>query len=161
MTEWTKQAEDMFKSWGDAQKNLMDKWVENIKSLSGIQDPELWNQTIETWEETAKNTHQSQSEWMEGWIEKFQEVEGLPEQALTLIEKFQEMGDRWTETQGQVWEKWFEMIKDFDPTQATDQWLEAAKNPIQSWQKATQRVFDAQADWLSIWTGGGEKPDQE
>ena len=161
MTEWTKQAEEMFKAWGDAQKNMMEKWVENVKSFSGMQDPELWNQTINTWEETAKNSFNSQAEWMQGWIERFKEVEGLPEQALTLVDRFQEMGERWKETQGQIWDKWFEMLKDFDPTQTTDKWLDASKQPIQAWQQATQKLLDAQSEWFNIWTGGGEKPKEE
>lgn len=161
MTEWTKQAEEMFKAWGDAQRNLMDQWVENIKSLGGIQDPELWNQTINTWEETAKNSFNSQSEWMQGWVDQFKEVEGLPEQAVTLVDRFQEMGERWKDTQDQIWDKWFEMLKDFDPTQSAEKWMEASKNPVQAWQQATQRLFDAQSEWFNIWTGKGDKPESE
>ena len=31
MTDWTKQTEEMFKAWSDAQKKLMENWAESMK----------------------------------------------------------------------------------------------------------------------------------
>ena len=113
MTEWSKQAEEMFNTWRETQKSLMDKWVESIKSFTGTQNTEMWKKTLETWEETAKNTFNSQTDWMKSWIENLKSMEGLPEGAVESIDRFQEMAGRWNKTQDELWAKWFEMLKDF------------------------------------------------
>jgi len=161
MTEWTEQAEKMFKAWGEAQKSLMDKWVESVKSFSGVPDSDLWKKTIETWEETAKNTFSSQAEWTQGWIENLKSMEGLPDQASETMDRFQEMTGRWDKTQEALWDKWFEMLKSFDFAQPTETFTEAMKNPLNTWQQATKKVMDAQADWMKIWTGVSEKTKDE
>jgi hypothetical protein len=156
MTEWTKQAEEMFKAWSEAQKSLMDKWVESVKSL-GSPDTEMWAKTLETWEETAKNTFSSQAKWTESWIENLKSTEGLPEQAVESINRFQEMAGRWNNTQEELWAKWFTMLKDMDFSQSAEKMTETMKNPLQAWQQATQKVMDAQADWMRIWTASKEE----
>jgi hypothetical protein len=161
MTEWTKQAEEMFKTWSDAQKSLMDRWVESVKSFTGAPDTDMWKNTLETWENTAKNTFSSQAEWTQSWIENLQSMEGLPEPAVESVKRFQEMAGRWNKTQGELWDKWFEMLKDFDFSQPAEKYTEAMKNPLQTWQQATQQVMDAQAEWMKIWTGTSEEPAEE
>jgi hypothetical protein len=161
MTEWTKQAEEMFKAWGDAQKSLMDKWAESIKSFTGGADTEMWKKTLETWEETAKNTFNSQAEWTASWIENLKSIEGLPDQAVESVNRFQEMAGRWNKTQEELWAKWFEMIKDFDFSQPAEAISDALKNPLKAWQQANQKVMDAQADWMKVWTGSGEEAADE
>ncbi len=157
MTEWTKQAEEMFNAWSEAQKGLMDKWAESVKSFSGTPDPEMWKNTLETWEETAKNTFSSQAEWTKSWIENLQSIEGMPEQAVESVGKFQEMAERWGATQEELWDKWFEMIKGLDFSQASETWTEAMKSPLKTWQDATNKAMDAQADWMKIWTGSDKE----
>jgi len=157
MSKWTQQTEEMFKAWSEAQKSLMDKWAESVKSFSGAPDTELWKNTLETWEQTAKNSMGSQAEWTQSWIENFKSIEGLPDQANASIEKFQEMAERWSTTQEELWAKWFEMLKNMDFSQPAEQVSEAFQNPMKSWQDATQKVLDAQADWMKIWTGSGKE----
>jgi len=157
MSEWTKQAEEMFKTWSEAQKSLMEQWVESAKSFTGSPDSEMWKKTLETWEETAKNTYTSQNEWTTSWIENMKSMSGLPEQAVESIDRFKEMAGRWSNTQEELWAKWFEMLKELDFTQSTEKITEAMKNPLQAWQNATQKVFDAQAEWMKIWTGSGKE----
>ncbi len=157
MSEWTKQAEEMFKAWSEAQKALMDKWAESVKSFSDAPDMEMWKNTLETWEETAKNTFSSQAEWTQSWVENFKSMEGLPEQAVESVGKFQEMGERWGATQQEMWDKWFEMLKGLEFPPATEKWSEALQNPLKTWQDATQKAMDAQADWMKIWTGSDKE----
>jgi len=81
----------------------------------------------------------------------------LPEQASASVDKFQEMAQRWSTTQEELWAKWFEMLKGMDFSQPSDQISEAFQNPMKAWQDATQKVLDAQADWMKIWTGSGKE----
>jgi len=161
MTEWTEQAEKMFKAWGDAQKSLMDKWVESVKYFRGAPDTEMWQKTLEIWEETVKNTFSSQSKWMESWVENLKSMEGLPKQAVDSVDRFLEMAGRWNSTQEELWAQWFEMLKGFDFSQPAEILTETMKNPLQAWQQATQKVMDAQAEWMKIWTVSAEEPTEE
>jgi hypothetical protein len=161
MTEWTKQVEEMFKAWSEAQKGLMDKWVESVKSFTGAPDMEMWKKTLETWEDTAKNTFSSQAEWIQSWIENLKSIDNLPEQAVESVEQFQEMAGHWNKTQEELWAKWFEMLKDFDFSQPAEVITEAMKNPLQAWQQTTQKVMDAQAEWMKIWTQADKETTDE
>ena len=53
------------------------------------------------------------------------------------------------------------MLKGFDFAQPTETFTEAMKNPLNSWQQTTQKVMDAQADWMKIWTGAGKETKDE
>lgn len=161
MSEWTKQAEEMFKTWSEAQKSLMERWVESVKSFTGTPDKEMWVKTLETWEETAKNTFSSQTEWTQSWIENLKSMAGLPDGAVDSINRFQEMAGRWNSTQEELWAKWFEMLKDFDFSQSAEKVTETMKNPLEAWQQATQKVMDTQAEWMRIWTGSGKEVPEE
>jgi hypothetical protein len=161
MTEWTKQAEEMYKAWGDAQKSLMDRWVESFKYFTGTPDTGMWRKTLEIWEDTVKNTFSSQSKWTESWVENLKSIEGLPEQAVESVDRFQEMVGHWSKTQEEIWSKWFEMLKGFDFSQPAETLAETMKNPLQAWQQATQKVMGAQAEWMKIWTGSAEEAADE
>jgi len=88
-------------------------------------------------------------------------MEGMPEPAVESVDRFQEMAGKWNDTQGELWGKWFEILKDIDFSQSTERITDTMKNPLQAWQQATQKVMDAQADWMKMWTGEGkEKTDK-
>jgi hypothetical protein len=164
MTDWTKQAEEMFKTWSEAQKKIMENWAESMKGMGVPQGTELWEKTLATWEETLEKSTQAQTEWTEKWVENLKSMQGIPEQAVESTEKFLEMSKRWTTTQGEMSSKWFEMLKSLDPSSLTGKMSEAFQNPFQAWQDATKKVMDAQADWMRVWTGStgeaAEKTDE-
>jgi hypothetical protein len=153
MTDWTKQTEEMFRTWSETQKKLMENWAGSMKGMGAPQGAEFWEKTLATWEETLEKSTKTQSEWTEKWIENLKSMEGIPEQAVESTERFQEMTQRWTSTQEQLWSKWFEMLRGLDPSSLTEKWSEAIQNPLQAWQDATKQVMDAQAEWMSLWTG--------
>lgn len=165
MTDWTKQTEEMFKAWSDAQKKLMENWAESMKGIGVPQGTEFWEKTLAAWEETLEKSTKTQIEWTEKWIENLKSMEGMPEQAVKSTERFQEMTQRWTSTQEQLWAKWFEMLRGLDPSSLTEKWSEAIQNPLQAWQDATKKVMDAQAEWMHVWRGSAgepaEKPDEK
>jgi hypothetical protein len=161
MTDWTKQAEEMFKAWSETQKKIMENWAESLKGAGAPQGAEFWEKTLATWEETLDKSSQAQAEWTEKWLENLKSMQGLPEQAVKSTERFQEMTQRWTTTQEQLWSKWFEMLRGLDPTSMTEKWSEAMQNPLQSWQDTTNKVIEAQMEWMRVWTGSTGKPPEK
>ena len=61
--EWTKQTEDMFKTWTEAQKKMWDEWLRAMQGFSRPQASEAWGKSVEAWEESVKKTLDAQNEW--------------------------------------------------------------------------------------------------
>jgi polyhydroxyalkanoate synthesis regulator protein len=158
MTDWTKQTEEMFKAWSEAQKKITESWAENVKGLGGAQSGELWEKALATWEETLEKSTKTQAEWTQKWIESLKSMQGMPEQAVASTERFQEMTQRWAAMQEQFWSNWFEMLRSLEPAKFSEKWGEAFQNPFQVWQNATKKVMDAQAEWLRVWMGSSARP---
>ena len=73
-TEWTKQAEDMFKTWTEAQKRLWDDWLKGMQGLGRSQPLEAWVKTAEAWEDSVRESLKVQVEWTKLWAEGFTAV---------------------------------------------------------------------------------------
>lgn len=157
MSEWTKGMEEMFSSWNEAQKKLMEGWQENLKKMGFPGDTELWEKSLSTWQETVEKSIQAQRDWTSSWIENLSSMEGLPEPAAKSAERFREMSDRWLSTQGDLWGNWFEMLNSFDPSALSGNWTEMFKDPLKTWQNATEKVLENQSKWLKTWLGSEEE----
>ena len=74
--DWTTQAEEMYKTWADTQKQAWDNWVSMVQPQpSQTQAADMWKKTLDTWEETVDNTLAAQAKWTEAWgssIKKWQ-----------------------------------------------------------------------------------------
>ena len=161
MTNWTEQSEAMFQSMSDSQKRLMEAWTESLKSLGMLQDSEMWEKSINFWEENAKKTWAAQTEWTHTWIKNMSSIEGMPGKALDSAERFESMSEQWSSTQEQLWTNWFEMLRSFDPSKLSDEWAEAFKSPFQAWQQASENVMNTQSEWMRAWMGSREPASEE
>jgi hypothetical protein len=160
MSEWTKGMEEMFGSWNEAQKQLMETWGENLKKMGFPGDPEIWGKSISTWQETVEKSLQAQREWTHSWIENLSSMEGLPDPAAKSAERFGELSEQWLSTQGDLWANWFEMLNSFDPSSLSSNWTEMFKDPLKVWQNATEKIIESQSTWLKTWSGS-EKAEKE
>ena len=48
MMEWTKPAEEMFKTWTDAQKKMWDEWIIATQSFGKSHASDAWKRTAIT-----------------------------------------------------------------------------------------------------------------
>jgi hypothetical protein len=149
--DWTKQTEDMFKTWTDTQKKMWDSWLETVQQASApMQGAQVWQKTIETWEETVNNVLAAQTKWSETWANSF-DPEGTPEEMAQWFKQAQEMAKQWNETQQSLWQNWFGLIKQADVTKMTGGWEEEGQKAFKNWQDSMQKVMDAQMDWIKMW----------
>jgi hypothetical protein len=154
MIDWTKQTEEMTKSWFDTQKKLWDNWLGAGQKDAEGQAVEMWNKTIVTWEEAVKNMLNVQKEWTRLWADNFKTVEGMPKEAIEWLQQAQEMSKQWGEAQHQLWDSWFALLKKVEPSQVqlTGDFGEESQKMFKTWQEATQKVMGAQAEWAKTWT---------
>lgn len=161
MSEWSKQSEEMFKSWESTQRQLLQNWRDNLERLNLPQDSEVWKESIQNWQDTAEKSFQAQLDMTHSWMENLSSLEGLPEQAQTSVARFREMSDQWVKTQSELWGNWFEMMKNFEPSTITDNWMEMYKDSLSTWQKATDNILDAQSAWWKSWAGSQAESEEE
>ncbi len=158
MSDWQEQAKNMYKTWSDTQKTLLENWTETVESFTGKPDTAWWDKAMETWEKTVENAFSSQTEMTESWISNMSAIDGMPAQAVESLERFQEMAGQWQGTQQDLWNRWFEMVKEFSPVEPTEQMSDLFRDQVKTWQEATQKVMEAQEEWMRVWTGGKKEP---
>jgi len=160
-TEWTKQTEEMFKSWTDVQTKMWNDWLKAMQGLGRSPSSQAWEKTVDAWEESIRKTLDSQVEWAQRWAESFTTGKGAPKEMVEGAKQGQEMIGRWTDTQKQLWTRWFQIVKKLDPSSAPGgDWGREGQKLVQGWQDAIQKALDQQAESVRRWTAaqGGKKP---
>lgn len=149
--DWMKQSEEILKTWTDAQTRMWSAFSENVAGLGKSPSQRMWEQTIANSDELIKNTLAAQTDWLKAWVKNLEGMEGMPAEAGKSLKQFQEMAQRWTDTQEKLWEAWFGFLKKFDPTRVTTVWGETAQDPFKFWQETTKQAMDAQMEWMKSW----------
>jgi len=162
MMNWTKQVEEMAKTWTETQKMMWNNWLGSIQGLGQSQSTEVWTKTIETWERSVNSTLEAQNEWNRMWTESFTNLNGLPKESLEWANQTQEMTKRWSDVQKQLWGSWFDIVKKIDPTKMAGNWNnKESQNVLQIWQESAQKIMQTQAEWARLWTSSaGIKTDE-
>ncbi|MCB0154420.1 MAG: hypothetical protein KDF65_06440 [Anaerolineae bacterium] len=156
--DWTKQTEEVVKSWTETQKKMWDSWLKTVQQgPEQFQVANVWQKTMETWEETVKNTMAAQGEWMQMWVDGFEKQKGMPEEATQWVKQAQTMNKQWTDIQQQMWDSWFELVKKADPAKMTESLDSEGKKAFAAWQESAEKVMEAQEKWANMWTAAVDK----
>ena len=149
--DWTKQSEEMFKNWRETQQKMWDSWLGAVQQgPSKAQAAETWQKAMETWEETVKNALAAQTEWTKQWAESV-DGQDLPPEVANWLKQSQEMSEKFGTAQQQLWQGWFDLVKQADLTKLTGNWEEEGQNAFQQWQESAQKVMEAQQQWINMW----------
>lgn len=153
--DWTKQAEDMLKTWTTSQQSMWDSWLKTIQSVGTTQTNETWEKSIETWKDSVQRALEAQNSWTKFWAESVVASSGSNKQASDWSNQMVEMTKKWTDTQAQLWNSWFETIKKADPSAMSQTWnTEEMQKIVESWQEAAQKAMEAQMEWTRMLTSG-------
>jgi hypothetical protein len=160
--DWSKQTEEMFNAWSEVQKKIWESYLKSVEEIGKSPSQKLWEQTVSVGEQAINNTLTAQSKLLQMWQEYLATLEDVPSQIVESTKQFQEMAGQWEGTQKQLWSNWFDMLKQFDFPKASESWSTGPSNPFQIWQESTQKVFEAQTEWLKAWTKAmGTTQDEE
>ncbi|NTW00449.1 MAG: hypothetical protein HGA19_03980 [Oscillochloris sp.] len=165
--DWTKQANDMIKTWTGTQQKVWDTWLNSMQLISTPQSPETWQKMIETWRGTVKQALESQLQLTQLWAESvatasvnmpslpnLPTVPGVPSSAVEGTRQMLEMTRAWTDTQVRFSENWFDLLKKADPTAITQAWdMGQAQKIMTTWQDAAQKAIDAQNEFSRMVVG--------
>lgn len=159
---WTKQSEEMFKTWTESQTKMWNEWLKAMQGFGKSPSSQVWDKTVEAWDESITKILDAQSDWTRRWIESFTANQGAPKEMVEWAKQGQEMSSRWTETQKQLWTGWFQIVKKLDPTgtgMTGINWAGEGQKFVQGWQEAIQKAMDSQAEWVRQWSSSqGQKP---
>jgi polyhydroxyalkanoate synthesis regulator protein len=149
----------MMKSWSSTQQQMIDQWLDMVEGTSAPQGAQLWKQTLSVWEASVKRTMEAQNATMNSWMSQMQEVEGMPEEARERVEEGKAIMKQWTETQSDLWEKWFETMRQMDPGRYESNWQEMAEHSVAVWRNYADKIQNLSDEMTSA--AGGKADDAE
>lgn len=156
--DWAKHNAEMMKAWTEAQKQMWDNWLEAMQSATGQnQATEMWQTTVSTWEQTVNSTLDAQAGWIDLWADSLTAQSSLPKEVIEWAEQAQEMVKNWGETQRQLWQGWFDLMKQAEPPNMATAWGEEGQKVFAAWQESAQKMMDAQMKWAGQWAGEATK----
>ncbi len=148
--DWLKQSQDMFKMWADAQQKMVSTLTDAVKKAGDMPSLDVWQRTVQTWESSVKNLIETQGLWARMWARAASAGSDLPN-VDEFVKTIEDMTRTWVETQLQLWQNWFNMVKEFNPTQMNESMQDQVAKARDGWQDTMQKVMDVQADWAKQW----------
>jgi hypothetical protein len=165
--DWTKQANDMLKTFTSTQQKVWESWVSSMQLVSSPQSPEAWQKTVDTWRGTVKYTLEQQLELTRLWAESvatasvnvpnipgipgMPALPGVPASAVEWTRQMLDVTRTWTETQVRFSENWFELLKKSEPSTLAVNWDPTQAQKIMSiWQDAAQKAVEAQTQFSQM-----------
>lgn len=155
--DWSDQMEGMMKTWMNTQKSMWNSFFEAMQGASKSQGSKIWDQTLNIGEQAMDNLFKAQEEWMQAWVDGLDKIEGMPEAGITYAKQFQEMARQWSETQKKLWATWLGNLRSFDPEKRPGSWESSMDNLLNTWQEATRKIMDTQAEWMRSWADTTKK----
>ena len=150
--DWTKQTQEMFKTWTDVQRKTWEGWLDTVKGFDASQPSQVWAETVDAWQKTVKNTLAAQVEGSRIWAESVTSAKDAPKESAEWAKQVQDMTKRWTEMQQQMWDNWFDVMKKSDPSKFAGNWEKEGQSFVKTWQDTVQKSMDTQAEWVRQWS---------
>lgn len=168
--DWTRQANDMLKTFTSTQQKVWESWVSSMQLMATPQSPEAWQKTVDTWRGTVKYALEQQLELTRLWAESvatssvnmpsmpgltgmpgMPAIPGAPASAVEWTRQMLEMTRTWTETQVRFSENWFDMLKKAEPGALAQNWdMNQAQKIMATWQDAAQKAVEAQTQFSQM-----------
>jgi hypothetical protein len=147
----SRQGEQLVTNWIETQQRLLTSWLDTVRNAGGATNSTLWNNTLDAWQRSIQQTLDTQVQWIDNWIQQLKTVEGIPPQMRAQIQQGEELFRRWTQAQRQLWQGWFEIVKQFSTTTGTGAGGQTGQQMVQAWQQMTTRMLETQKEWIQGW----------
>jgi hypothetical protein len=152
---------NLIKLWADTQLLLLTNWFDTMRGLGGTPSLATWHQTVETWQKSVKETLDVQAEWTRNWTETLASAKETPEELASLIAQGQEQMQRWIDTERQIWQIWFDIVKDSNFAVGPGTNVQGGKNLVQVWQDAVSKMMAMQSSLVRQWTPGSARTETD
>ncbi len=106
---------DALKSWNEAQKRLWESLSTSLPAFHPPEGMEAWRETylhnLAAWEAAVKETLDMQAQWIRQWAERVGGERNTPEAVAEWTHQVEEVMQHWVHTQNQLWDNWFQMLR--------------------------------------------------
>jgi hypothetical protein len=160
MSDWTKQTEELMKTWGKAQQQFWDAWKAAMPKVGTAQATQTWGTMVTFWRQAIEQTARAQVEWANMWAESIRAQESAPKELKDWTDQIVSTTKTWTESQAQLWESILDTMNQSTPEQLIQHMDEGAHLAFQTWRDAVHKAVGAQKELTRYWTSGtgGKKP---
>ena len=146
--------ENVMKTWGESQQKLMTDWLDTLRRLGGTPTLELWRQTVDTWQNSVKETVDARAEFTRQLTETLANAKGTPEEFRELAREGQDQLQHWAEAERDLWQGWFNVAREINFRPEPGAGAQAGKDLVQLWQDSAHKMIDTQAALVRQWTSG-------
>ena len=136
---WSDETQKLFQAWADAQQDLWKSW--SPEAASGQASGDAWSQALELWQRSMRQTLEAQAGLMKMWASS-SPATGQSDWS-HYLPMFQELFAKWTSAQQELWNTWFESLKDVDSTKLQAVWDQRGEQFMEQFSASTQKVMDA------------------
>jgi len=150
----SKSSESLINTWAQTQQKLLTNWLDTMQRFSGTASPELWTKTVEAWQASVKQTLDAQEEWIRRWTETLANTSGVSQEVLDLARQGQEQQLRWIDAERQLWQSWFNIVRDINFKVEPGTGGQAGSNLLQLWQESARKMIETQTALARQWTSG-------
>lgn len=150
MKETQAMMRQMMTAWSSTQQQMIEQWLDMVEKAGGPKGSQMWRQTLSVWESSVKRAMEAQNATMNSWMSQLQDVDGMPDEAKERVEEGRAIMKRWTETQNDLWEKWFETMRQMDPAKYESNWQDMAKHSVSVWREYAQKIQDLSDDMADL-----------
>jgi len=147
-------SESLINTWAQTQQKLLTNWLDTVQRLSGTQSPDLWTQTVDAWQASVKETLDAQQEWIRQWTAALANTKGVPQELQDLARQGQEQLQPWLDAERQLWQSWFDIVKDINFKVQPGTSAQAGSNLLQLWQETARKMIETQTTLARQWTSG-------
>src|SRR5229473_3622115 len=149
--------ETILKTWSETQQKLLNDWLDTLRKLGGTPTLELWRQTVDTWQNSVKETVDARAEFTRQWTETLANAKGTPEEFRELAREGREQLQHWTEAERELWQSWFNIVRNINFRPEPGAGAQTGRDLLQLWQDSAHKMIDAQAALVQRWTGGATR----
>lgn len=152
MSNWSDQIAEFQRNWVEQQQKLMTEWLESMKGAGGGASGPDWGKAVDVMEQQVNSAFDAQKRSLRAVAGNMDKVEGAPKELGQAVKQLEEGIERWTEVQQNMWQVWFDMLRDAASPQRPGDAM------LKNWEDMAQRTMSIQEQWLSNWTEPGSTP---
>src|SRR6266700_4517746 len=146
--------ETILKTWSETQQKLLADWLDTLRKLGGTPTLELWRQTVDTWQNSVKETVDARAEYTRQLTETLAKAKGTPEEFRELAREGREQLQHWAEAERDLWQSWFNTVREINFRPESGAGAQTGGDLMQLWRDTANKMIDTQADLVRRWTGG-------
>ena len=146
-------------AWVTAQRKLWDSVAESITTLGAQQAAAHWaevgRQSFELWETAVRRAFDAQAEWTRIWADAITESPTTPEFFAEQVQRIQRLTARWTEAQGELYQRSIAELKERGEGVDEEALKQATERVVKNWNEAVEQAGRAQQAWLESFASAG------